>query len=228
MPADVSSFSFLQYLTTVLDNIGDSVLLIGVEPNGRFKLLITNKRFGQSSGYPPDSVGKYIDEIVSPESYDKVAQRYRDAVRHKQPLSYSEWVNVPAGRRAYEVKMIPILDSVGECQQLVAITREVSSAILTAQKLKETSALLRACAQTMGEIVLLTDIFGVIQFEHAPYETDHAGRHISELITIRPPEQGGISAKTIEQIGGLDGPWACTVHRSENSDYCIYTANLQA
>jgi PAS domain S-box-containing protein len=226
--ADVSSFSFLQYLTTVLDNIGDSVLLIGVESNGRFKLLITNKRFGQSSGYPRDSVGKYIDEIVSPESYGKVAQRYRDAVRHKQPLSYSEWVDVPSGRRAYEVKMIPILDSVGECQQLVAITREVSSAILTSQKLKETSALLQACAQTMGEIVLLTDIFGVIQFEHAPYETDHVGRHISELIPIELPEQGSTSTNIIEQIGSLTGPWVCTVHRSKDSDYCIYTASLQA
>src|SRR5260370_24319503 len=58
MAEQTSSLVFLQYLTTVFDNIADGVLLIGVEPRDTFKLVMANKTFFEFSGYPDDSIGK--------------------------------------------------------------------------------------------------------------------------------------------------------------------------
>lgn len=229
MHSDVSSFSFLQYLTTVLDNIGDSVLLISIEPDERFKLLITNKRFGRSSGYPSDSVGKYIDEIVSPDSYDKIVRRYKEAIRHKQPLSYSEWVDVPVGRRAYEVKMIPILDSVGECKQLVVITREISGVILTNQQLKQAKRFLRASTPLLGDVVWLIDEEGVIHYDHSPGLTSLVNKRYSNIPGLPElPKTDSTTSGMVHDINGLAGPWDYQLRHSAGEQCFIFTARKQA
>lgn len=126
MPDKSSSLVFLQYLTVVFDNIKDAILLIGVEPKGTYRLLVANKVFFAVSGFPEDSVGKEVSEIVGPEGYAFLKGQYEKVAESKQPLDYIRWSDVPAGRRAFEVQMIPVLNTVGECVQIVAITRDIT------------------------------------------------------------------------------------------------------
>jgi PAS domain S-box-containing protein len=126
MPDKTSSLVFLHYLTTVFDNISDAILLIGIEPDEHFRLLLANEAFNRNTGHPKSVVGKLIDEVVTPESYTQLKPRYKKVIADKQPLTYTEWFDVPLGRQAFEVKLIPILNAVGQCVQIAAITRNVT------------------------------------------------------------------------------------------------------
>src|SRR5438309_12053288 len=114
MEQQASALVFLQYLTTVFDSIADGILLINVEKDGMFRLVLANKRFLEFSGYPADALGKNIAETVSPESYSFLSRKYKKVIKTKKPLSYLRWSDVPAGLRAFEVRMVPILNTTGD------------------------------------------------------------------------------------------------------------------
>ena len=126
MSDKTSSLVFLHYLTTVFDNIHDAILLIAVEPNEQYRLLLANSAFARNTGRTDVPVGKRIDEFVEPESYALLKPRYNKVVATKQPTTYQDWYNVPLGRQAFEVTLIPILNAVGQCVQIAAITRNIT------------------------------------------------------------------------------------------------------
>lgn len=121
-----SSLIFLHYLTTVFDNISDAIMLIGVEPGDTYRLLLANDAFIKGTGHSQNHVGKLVDETVSADYLPQLKKHYKRVIKTKQPLEYTEWYTVPLGRHAYEVKLIPILNAVGECVQIAAITRDVT------------------------------------------------------------------------------------------------------
>ena len=129
MTTHTSSLVFLQYLTTVFDNIQDSILLIGLEPQGVYRLLLANKPFFRTSGFPQDSLGKTVPEIVGEEPAKYLIRHYKTVIRTKKPLEYTRWSDVPTGRKAFEVQLIPILNTVGEVVQIAALTRDVTEVL---------------------------------------------------------------------------------------------------
>lgn len=143
MKYETSSLVFLHYLTTVFDNIKDAILLIGVEPDNIYRLLLANKVFFTASGYPADSIGKEVVEIVGTEGFAHLAKKYQIVIQSKQPYEYMDWSDVPAGRLAFEVQLIPVLNTVGEVAQIVVITRNVTER----EKLREAVQALREDAQ---------------------------------------------------------------------------------
>jgi PAS domain S-box-containing protein len=125
MVPQTTSLVFLQYLTTVFDNITDAIVLIGIEKKG-FRLLLANNAFFANTGYPPDSIGKLMSEIAVPDVYRFISKQYKKAIKTKQPIEYSYWGEMPRGKRAYTVKAIPVLNTVGEPMQLAVVVRDVT------------------------------------------------------------------------------------------------------
>ena len=154
----------INYLTTVFDNVDVSIILVSVEPEGRFKALLTNKAFGQTAGFPNDIVGKYLDEVASPQTYAQFSRPYHKVVQSKQTLEYSDWVPVPTGRRAYEVKMIPVLSTLGECVQIVAISRDVTKQYHMYGELCAATALAEYLAPRSQEICVVVNKELVISY----------------------------------------------------------------
>ena len=87
---------------------------------------MANKPFFTFSGYPADSVGKLVNEVVPPESYTFLARQYRKVIRTKRPLDYTRWVTVPAGLRAFDVRLVPIVGTTGDCVQIAAIIHDAT------------------------------------------------------------------------------------------------------
>jgi len=145
MVPETSSLVFLQYLTTVFDNITDAIMLIGIEKGG-YRLLTANTAFFAISGYPRESIGKEVGEIVSPTAYHFLLNQYKKAMQAKRPIEYSHWSDVPIGRRAYAVKIIPVLNTVGEPVQLAAVTRDVTEWEETRTELRQLRKKLQAHA----------------------------------------------------------------------------------
>ncbi len=122
-----SSLVFLQYLTSVFDNIDDAILLIGIEPKGVYRLLLANDAFWRNSGHDQAScIGKSISVVVDPKSFEILKKMYKKVISTKKTVTSTTWFNVPLGRQAFDIKLIPVLNAVGECVQIAAITRNVT------------------------------------------------------------------------------------------------------
>jgi PAS domain S-box-containing protein len=150
MQPETSSLVFLQYLTTVFDNIDDAVLLIGVEPKGQYRLLMANEAFFRNTGYQREtSVGILLQEIIAPEDYMHRARQYHKVVTGKRPYTYQHWYNVPIGRQSYIIKLIPVLNAVGEVIQVASISRNTTELEMLKEKVAETTKTLETLTKSL-------------------------------------------------------------------------------
>lgn len=126
MVSKISSMVFTQYLTNILDSVQDAIILTSVEPNDKYRVLMTNAAFHQETGIRKTCIGKTIDQILNSASFEKIVRRYNKVRDTKKSVEYEEWYDLPAGRQIYHVKLIPIFNAVGECVQIAAITRNIT------------------------------------------------------------------------------------------------------
>lgn len=200
---NTSPFIFIEYLSTVFDNLGQSVLLVRVE-DGRFKALLVNKTFGQTSGLPNDITGRYIDEILSPEMYKQAARHYQSAIELKQPTRYAEWIDVPNGKRMYDTKLIPIVNSVGEAEQFVVISRDITEEHMLRQQLSGATILEKMLLQNISKaFIVLDENYQILHTAQLPHSlsTWRIGAHFSEVLTgksVRDFEEAATRAQSGE------------------------------
>jgi PAS domain S-box-containing protein len=153
MASETSSMVFIQYLTTVFDNIHDAILLIGVEPNNTFRLLMANKGFNRGSGHTAKEIGKTIQEISPPKTYEKLVKRYQTVIKTKKRQAFTEEYDVPMGRQTYEVQLIPIFNSVGTCTQIACITHNVTELHRLQERLRETAETLEQVSHELRQTI---------------------------------------------------------------------------
>jgi PAS domain S-box-containing protein len=120
------SLPFLRYLTTALEHLNDAVMLVEVEDEDAFRLLLANQAFHDMSGFPPDSVGRRINEFLGTEDHEHALKWFRQVVKTKVPVTYTQWTKVPLGHRAFEVQMIPVLNAVEQVVQVILVARDIT------------------------------------------------------------------------------------------------------
>jgi PAS domain-containing protein len=115
----------LDYLHTIIDNITDVIILIGVGPDHTYKILYVNKAFRTAFG-----TGEVVGTDIMESLGEKVAQpfydRYDTVVATKKSLEWKDTVEFPGMTKVLEAKLLPILNAVGDCIQMVSITRDMT------------------------------------------------------------------------------------------------------
>lgn len=114
----------LNYLHTIIDNIGDIIILIEVGPDESYKILYVNKAFTDSVGYT-DVVGKQVSEVLPPVVYGPLRQRYQEVITTRHEVRWTTSADTPQGKKQYDVKLLPITNALGECVQMIGITHEL-------------------------------------------------------------------------------------------------------
>jgi len=117
---------FLQYLTTVFDNIADGIVLMSLEVNDEYRLAMANRQFYDFSGYPEDSEGKKICDIATPDSSIFLQRQFKKVTKTKRPLDYLRWAEVPVGLRAFDVRLIPVLGTTGDVILIACILHDAT------------------------------------------------------------------------------------------------------
>ncbi len=133
------SFVFVQYITTIFDNIKEAVVLLSVEDDQKFRLVLANNPFHTITGYQLDTVGKELSEFVPQNLVRPLGKIFSKVVKTKQPFSFTTWAEVPLGSRAYELNVIPVFSTVNEVVQMIVLARDVTEVT----KLREEVAELR-------------------------------------------------------------------------------------
>jgi PAS domain S-box-containing protein len=141
MSGRAPSLPYIQYVTAAVESIKDAVMLIGVEDNA-YRLMMANKAFHDTSGFTADTVGKEVSELLDTKAYDFTSKHFQKVVETGAPVEYTQWFQVPLGRRAYEVRMVPITNAVDEVVQILVIARDITESA----RLKEEVQALRAAS----------------------------------------------------------------------------------
>gem|GEM_PF-1622553 len=124
MDGQVSSLVYIQYLTTVFDNIADGILLINIEGPSSYRLTMANKPFFAFTGYPADSVGKKISEFLANDQHTFLSRQFRKVIKTKKPVDYTRWTETPTGLRAISGHLVPIFGTTGNTVQIAAIIHD--------------------------------------------------------------------------------------------------------
>ncbi len=111
----------------VFDNVSDTLYLLEVTPDGRFRNLEINPAFEKSSGIDRQQlIGKFIEETVPKETAEAVAAKYRRCIESGTAYEEEVALDLPNGRRFYHSTLIPVPNAAGRIHRIVGISRDVT------------------------------------------------------------------------------------------------------
>ncbi|OFY51272.1 MAG: hypothetical protein A2W85_04550 [Bacteroidetes bacterium GWF2_41_31] len=134
----------------IFDNVLDSLFLLEVTSDKRFRNLEMNPAFEKSTGLPREQlIGKFIEETVPEEVASIVNAKYRHCVEAAHPIEEEVELDLPVGRRYFHSTLIPARDEAGHIYRIIGISRDITERKHTEDVLKINEGRYRM-AQTIG------------------------------------------------------------------------------
>ncbi len=202
-----NTMNFMNYLDEVFENVREAIIFIRVEPNNNYRTVLVNKAAMETSGYTPDIVGKLVSEFASPQGYKAMVKQYEKVVRTRKSVEFEHWSNVPIGKEAYSTRLVPVLNALGECSLIVAISEHITPELNREKHLAEVTEDFNAIADTMTEAVIVADKKGSIGFASPNakemLEVDVAGKSLFEIVGDDNERQIKKHAKALREGSSL-------------------------
>jgi two-component system, cell cycle sensor histidine kinase and response regulator CckA len=203
----------------VLDIIPDCVFVLDVTPDRRFKFVWFNPAEEKSVGLTNDEVsGKFVEDVASEEVAQKVTEHYRRCLDEGTIISYDEELDLPAGRRYFHTRLIPVRNSAGCIYRIVGCCIDFTEAnrmqaeALARQKLESMGVLAGGIAHDFNNL-----LGGILASTELALAEGAAGCPVTEqLQRIRAAAIHG--AEIVRQLmiyGGKDSPNCETIDLSQ-------------
>lgn len=143
-------------LREIVTSSSDSIFLIGIEPDGRFRILDMNPAGSAGLGIPLDAiVGRRTDEIFPREVAEGFNGHYRDCLASDAAISYEELVPSPQGPGWYSTALVPLRDARGRINRIAGIARNVTGQRNAAEAMVKLNAELeRRVAERTAELAV--------------------------------------------------------------------------
>jgi PAS domain S-box-containing protein len=146
-----------EHLVIIFQNVSDLVFLIGVEPGPRFRCLAANPALLKAVGVAEQEiVGKSVDDILPPEEATAIIENYTRALLAREPITYKEQRNLPAGQQMFETTLTPALNGQGECTHLLGTSINITEQKKAEGALRESEARYRSLFDNALEGVFCT------------------------------------------------------------------------
>ncbi|HTW78790.1 MAG TPA: PAS domain-containing protein [Terracidiphilus sp.] len=114
-------------LLVMYENMHDVVFYIAVEPGEKFRFISVNPSFLRATGLASDQVvGKLVTEVIPEPAIGEVLEHYRQALRTRKTVSWTETSVYPAGEKHAEVSVSPVLDGNDDCTNLIGVLHDIT------------------------------------------------------------------------------------------------------
>ena len=111
----------------IFDNVLDTLYLLEVTPEGRFRNLEVNPAFEKLSGLSSaELIGKFIEETMPQEVAEIVIAQYRRCIEVGTAIDEEVSLDMPSGFRHYHSSLIPVRDDRGRIHRIVGISRDIT------------------------------------------------------------------------------------------------------
>ncbi|MFC5478686.1 EAL domain-containing protein [Massilia suwonensis] len=142
---EASVFSFLQH------RIRDVMFVLEVLPSGRYRFVYVNAAFEAATGIPPAAVvGKFVEEVIPPESIDLVRENYRRALDSGASVHWDEISEYPTGRKVGEVTVTPAPAPDGLGRLLIGTVHDITERHQAQARLAELEERSRLALEASG------------------------------------------------------------------------------
>ncbi|BDI30776.1 hypothetical protein CCAX7_28270 [Capsulimonas corticalis] len=114
-------------MSLILGNVKDIVFLLEVVGEESYRFLFANPPFMDVTGLREEEIiGRPIQEIIPPPSWDLVLGKYAEAIRERRAVEWQETSVYPCGERIGDVRGIPIFDSQERCTHLLGTVHDIT------------------------------------------------------------------------------------------------------
>ena len=113
-------------LSLIYENISESIFLVEVLPDYRFRFVFVNPAFLSTHGLRTEQVmDNEVERALPPSSHQLVLSNFRLAMQEKRPVQWDQTVIHPEGKKSIRVTVKPIFDPQGVCIYLVGNEHEI-------------------------------------------------------------------------------------------------------
>ena len=175
---------------TYFDYSGDALLVLRVEPDGRFVLETLNKAAERLTGFRVKEItGRTPEQFMQPETAEAMLQTLRQVVHSGAPLRLQQTLALPAGTLELETVLVPVWDPaanrIGRIisgQRDLAEQRRLESRLSHAQRLEAVGQLTGGVAHDFNN--LLTVVIGNLSLLRRRLGDDErAARYLTSVET---------------------------------------------
>ncbi|MGX4643286.1 sensor domain-containing protein [Massilia sp. SYSU DXS3249] len=162
-------FSLLQ------DSIRDVIYVLEVSRQGeQYRFIHVNRAFEVTTGLPPSAVvGKFVHEVIPPESIELVRSKYRRAIETGESVHWDEVSNYPTGTKVGEVTVTAVYAADGSCPVLVGTVHDITERYRAQEHLAELEERSRLALEASGS--------GAFDW-HAATNQLRLSKHCSQLL----------------------------------------------
>lgn len=111
----------------IFENTSDSIYLMEVTEDGRFRNLTANPAFIRSIGIPLEMlVGSYVGDLTDEETTATVIAKYRRCIEAGVPTEEITQLDLPVGRKTFCSTLIPIKDEKGRVCRIIGLAKDIT------------------------------------------------------------------------------------------------------
>jgi len=176
-PDDGALAALERELSAIYQNIPGIIFYVAIEPDGDFRFLSMSDAGLAATGLSREQfAGALVRDVIPSASLELVLNNYREAVRARRTVSWTEVSQYPAGQRIGEVAVTPLYDSRGRPTHLIGIVHDVTERqrledALHALRDEAHSRELRLLLETATQGIVSVDARGTIVTANQAFET---------------------------------------------------------
>ena len=138
-------------LNVIYNTVSDSIFMLSIEDENRFKFISVNATFLQKTGLSEEQVvGQYVHNIIPPRSLQLVLQKYNEAITERRAVSWEEVTAYPSGTKTGVVTISPVIDEKNNCTMLVGSVHDITERKQINDEMKSLANRLQLATESAG------------------------------------------------------------------------------